>query len=176
MKLFKSILIGVGLLALTVNAQAQTGGTNSIFQAAETYFLSFNPAYGWTTNSSWQLDTGYKQVIGSPAADALKIQYNFESGWEAAGDIEFDGAGSAFNAFTLEGGYALYRHYDTEVDAQIGGGWDFNLGAFKLEPNLTLKKKFSDNTYSFLRVASPYYARHAFSRNPSIEIGFGITF
>jgi len=170
------ILIGVAAFGLaTITTQAQNS-TNSIFVSAEAYFTSFNPAFNWTTNSSWQIDTGYKQVINEPAADALDVQYNFAIRINASADLEFDGVGSSVNSITPEIGYAIFEDFDTVVDARLGAGYDFNLKAFKFEPNLTLKKKMTDNTFSFLRVALPYYAGSQFSRNPSIEAGFGITF
>lgn len=176
MKHIKLFLIGVAALLATATVQAQNSSTNNVFASAEAYFTSFNPAFNWTANSSWQMDTGYKQVINQPAADALDVQYNFANRLNLAADLEFNGVGSAVNSITPELGYAIFQRLDTVVDARLGAGYDFNLRAFKIEPNLTIKKKLTDNTFSFLRIAFPYYAGSQFNRNPSLEGGFGITF
>lgn len=158
------------LFGMTANAQ-----TTNLLTTAEGYFTSFNPSYSWT-NVSWEFDTGYKQVVGQPAANAINLQYDFANRLEVAISAEFDSIGSPVNSVEPEIGYAVWRYEDTEVDATIGLGYDFNLRAFKADPNLTLKKKLSENTYSFLRIGFPYYAGSAFSRNPEFEIGVGGTF
>jgi hypothetical protein len=167
----KSIIIGVLALALTITAQAQS----NILDTAKGYFTSFNPAYCWT-NVTLEFDTGYKQVVGQPAANAVNIQYDFANRLEAAISFEFDSIGSPVNSVEPEIGYAVFRYEDTEVDTSVGFGWDFNYHAFKADPNVTLKKKLTDNTYSFLRMGFPYYAGSTFSRNPEFELGVGGTF
>jgi hypothetical protein len=167
----------IGIAALTLamvsfNAAAQT---TNLLTSVTSYFTSFNPAFGWT-NVAYEFDTGYKQVIGQPAANALDVQRDFANGLDVGAEIEFDGVGSAVNSVEPEFGYAIFQHLDTKIDARLGAGYDFNFRAFKLEPNVTLKKKLTDNTYGFTRISFPFYAGSAFSRNPSIEVGVGGTF
>lgn len=177
----KLLLLSALVLSLNLNTQAQTS-TNvpSFLNSVEYYFTSFNTNFTWT-NCIVEASSGYKQVTGANAASFVDAQINVYGSFNLDASIQFSGVGSAINGGEFGVGYA-YRHYDTELTAELLGGYDNTKvtrsgnGSFEIEPALILKKKMTLNTYSEIGISEPIFTSGRFNSQPTFRIGAGFTF
>ncbi len=176
----KKQLISVGAIltiAITTQAQTTTNNVSSFFQQTTEYLTSFNTNYTFV-GVSLEASTGYKQTTGDNAANFVDAQYDFGSSnrYDFGADLTFSGVGSAFNSEEAQFGYALVQHYDTRLQIDLCAGFDSTQSSIVVEPELTLKKKLTSNTFTELGISLPEYFRGGFNRTPSFKAGVGFTF
>ena len=172
-------VIGIAFAAMVINSSAQTNlPTNQTIQfvdSLEGYLTSFNTNYTFT-NVTVELTTGYKQVTGVNAASYLDGQYDLSDGLNFDVSLQFSGVGSAFNAYEAGIGYNIVRHYDTELNVVLLGGYDSVAKSGVIEPGVTLKKKMTVNTYTEVGISLPVFFKGSFNSNPTFRAGVGFTF
>jgi len=173
-------LAAVAAMVFTPAIKAQTNlppvaTAQSFLTSAQQYLTAFNTDYTFT-NVALEVTTGYKQVTGVNAASYLDAQYDFANGFNLDSSFQFSGVGSAFNAFEGGVGYNVIRHFDTEVNVVLLGGYDQVQKSGVIEPGLTLKKKMTVNTYTEIGLSLPVFFKGNFNSNPTFRAGVGFTF
>lgn len=177
-KMFKSIGAAVLVLAAGIcvtQAQTTNNTAPTFFQSSYAWLTSFNTNYSFA-GVKLEADTGYKQTTGANAANYVDVRYNLNDIWGVKGSFQFSGVGSAFNAEEVGPAMTLISHYDTQVSASLLGGYD---GIFKsgvIEPELTLRKKLTPNTYAEIGISLPERFNDGFNSTPSFKSGFGFTY
>jgi hypothetical protein len=171
MKKIIAIASIISLSALAVQAQTNIP---SFFQTAQGYLTSFNPSYTWT-NVTVEASTGLKQITGSGATDVAQVQYDIGR-WNAGAVIGFEGVGSTIGTVQAQGGFAVVEYLDTKVDLDVQGGYSWYRHAYMAEPELSISKKLTANTFARIGVSIPLYSKGAQNRTPSFEVSAGFTF
>jgi hypothetical protein len=161
---------------VTVHAQTNTITGPNFLQSAEAYFTSFNTNVdeNWT-NVTLEASTGYKQVTGVNAASYVDVQYDI-SKFNVGAVFQFSGVGSPINAMEAQFGYDLVEYFDTKLELDIRGGYDWNVRGAIVEPAVMLKKKLTSNTFAEIGVSMPIYSKGSFNQTPTFESGIGFTF
>jgi len=168
-------VLAVALCGGLFTVQAQTNSNPGFISAAEGYLTSFNTNYVWA-GSSFEFGTGYRQVTGIGAQNIVDGQKDFSLGgqpFNVGANIQFSGVGSAVNGAEAQFGWAVIQHYDTEVDADIRGGFGYNPAGVKsgvVEPTLMLKKLQTLNTATELGVSLPIYFHGKVSDTPTFYV------
>lgn len=170
----KKVILGLVVLCAAVSLHAQTS-TNSFLNSVENYVTEENTNFNWTSNSSIELSTGYKQITGENAASTLEGQYDI-SRFNVGLALQFSGIGSAFNEEEGQIGYAIYRNYDTVIDIDLRGGYDNNTKAEVIEPAIFLKKKMTTNTFMKTGVSLPIETKGTFKQDFVVFVETGFTF
>lgn len=172
----KTIIAIIAAAVLSISAQAQTNviTPQTFFQTTESYLTSFNTNYTFVGNAI-EVSTGYKQVTGVNAASVLDAQYDIAR-FNIGGSMQFSGVGSPVNALEIGGGYALIEHYDVKLDADLLGGYDWVKKAMVVEPELSISKKMTPNTFTRLAISMPVYSKGSFNRSPSFRVEVGFTY
>jgi hypothetical protein len=169
--------IGIALLAMMAvcSAKAQTNNPATFFNSVESYLTSFNTNYTFN-GVTFEAATGYKQLTGIGAVSVLDVQYDIKR-FHVLATGDFTGIGSAFNS--LEGGigYDLINHYDTTLEANIYGGYDFNVNSAMVEPKIDIKKKMTPNTFTEIGISIPEWMnQRKANATPCYFIEGGFTF
>lgn len=170
----KKVIIGLAVLCTVVTVHSQTT-TNSFLNSVENYVTEENTNFNWTSNSSIELSTGYKQITGENAASTLEGQYDI-SRFNVGLALQFSGIGSTFNEEEGQIGYAIYRNYDTVIDVDLRGGYDNNTKAEVIEPAVFLKKKMTTNTFMKTGVSLPIETKGKFKQDFTVFVETGFTF
>lgn len=170
----KKVILGLAVLCAAVAVHAQTA-TNSFLNSVENYVTEENTNFNWTSNSSIELSTGYKQITGENAASTLEGQYDI-SRFNVGLALQFSGIGSAFNEEEGQIGYAIYRNYDTVIDVDLRVGYDNNTKAEVIEPAVFLKKKMTTNTFMKTGVSLPIETKGTFKQDFVVFVETGFTF
>jgi len=172
--------IGIAALLAMMAVCSATAQTNapatvpSFFTSAELYLTSFNTNYTFQ-GVSFEMATGYKQVTGVGAASVLDAQYDIGR-FHIATAAQFSGVGSAINALEGGVGYDLVDYYDTVLEANLLGGYDWNVHSGEVEPKVDIKKKMTPNTYTEIGISMPVYFKQKFNNTPSFYLEAGFTF
>jgi hypothetical protein len=153
---------------------AQTNTPANFFLDVEQYLTSFNTNYTFE-GVTFEAATGYKQVTGVGAASVLDVQYDI-SRFHIIGSGQFSGVGSDFNVAEVGIGYDVIQHYDTALEFNIQGGYDWVQNTSEVEPKVDIKKKLGPNTFAETGISLPFYMNRKQSPTPSFYIETGFTF
>lgn len=189
----KKIIALIGLVALMgITVQAQSSSVPNLItngqtflQSAAGYFTDFNTNYTWQ-GIKIELSAGYAQVAGVNAAEKVDGQFDFGSSSQFAieGTVQFSGIGSAINGGELGFEYAVIQHYDTKVEVGLIGGYDDTIentkgervGSEVIEPEISIKKKLTTNTFAGTKLSLPIRFIGKFNSDPTIYVMAGFTF
>ena len=167
--------LSVPLPGTTAQTPAPATDVPTFLQSVQGYLTSINTNFSYST--PYAASVGYKQVTGNPAAGYADVDYSSATNhWTAGIEVQFFGIGSSLTTFAAGGGYNLIDKYDTRLNARLYVGDDFKTHSVYIEPQITVRKKLTENTFAGAGISFPYEFKTGGSLNPTFEVETGFTF